>query len=99
LAVPGGEVITLCDIEGMTQSEYASLKGLTPAGVKSRIQRARKRLKQHLKKACLVRYDETGKVCGFTPRSIEGCRVKLEGAIFAHFKHLNCILLPGLSSS
>jgi RNA polymerase sigma-70 factor (ECF subfamily) len=66
------EVITLCDIDGLTQAEYARLKGLTPAGAKSRIQRARKRLKQQLKKACQVRYDETGRVCCFTPRPFEG---------------------------
>jgi RNA polymerase sigma-70 factor (ECF subfamily) len=65
-------VITLCDIDGLTQAEYARLKGLTPAGAKSRIQRARKRLKQQLKKACQVRYDETGRVCCFTPRPFEG---------------------------
>ncbi|WP_260294659.1 RNA polymerase sigma factor SigZ [Sedimenticola hydrogenitrophicus] len=68
LSAQDSEVITLCDIEGITQAEYATLKGLTPAGAKSRIQRARKRLKQQLKQACQVRYDESGKVCGFTPR-------------------------------
>lgn len=62
------EVITLCDIQGVSQTEYARRKGLTPAGAKSRIQRARKRLKAQLKAACQVRYDETGKVCCFTPR-------------------------------
>jgi RNA polymerase sigma-70 factor (ECF subfamily) len=71
LAPQDSEVITLCDIEGMTQAEYASLKGLTPAGAKSRIQRARRRLKSHLKTACQVRYDESGRVCCFTPRPSE----------------------------
>ncbi|WP_029134010.1 sigma-70 family RNA polymerase sigma factor [Sedimenticola selenatireducens] len=68
LSPADSEVIRLCDIEGISQAEYARLKGLSPAGAKSRIQRARKRLKLHLKAACQVRYDENGKVCCFTPR-------------------------------
>lgn len=68
LAPADSEVITLCDIEGISQAEYARRKGLTPAGAKSRIQRARRRLKSHLKAACGVRYDESGRVCCFTPR-------------------------------
>jgi len=69
LAPADSEIITLCDIEGISQTEYARLKGLTPAGAKSRIQRARRRLKSHLKSACQVLYDEAGKVCCFTPRT------------------------------
>lgn len=69
LAPADSEVITLCDIEGISQVEYARLKGLTPAGAKSRIQRARLRLKSHLKSVCQVRYDENGSVCCFTPRT------------------------------
>lgn len=71
LSPADSEVITLCDIEGMSQVEYARLKGLSPAGAKSRIQRARRRLKSHLKTACQVRYDENGSVCCFTPRSTD----------------------------
>ncbi len=69
LSPADSEVIRLCDMEGISQVEYARLKGLSPAGAKSRIQRARKRLKSHLKRACQVRYDEAGKVCCFTPRT------------------------------
>lgn len=50
------EVITLCDLNGMTQAEYAMREGLSLPGAKSRIQRARKRLKQVLKSVCGVRY-------------------------------------------
>ncbi|WP_428608997.1 RNA polymerase sigma factor SigZ [Sedimenticola sp.] len=68
LPAADSEAITLCDIDGLTQAEYARRSGLTLAAAKSRIQRARRRLKQHLKIACQVRYDESGKVCCFTPR-------------------------------
>ena len=63
------EVITYCDLEGMTQEDYAKLKGISLPGVKSRIQRARKRLHEHLSEACQVRFDETGNVCCFVPRT------------------------------
>ncbi len=59
------EAIELCDLEGLTQAEFARRKGLSLAGAKSRVQRARKRLKQALDEACRPRYDEQGKVCCF----------------------------------
>ncbi|MGQ9862042.1 MAG: RNA polymerase sigma factor SigZ [Thiobacillaceae bacterium] len=62
------EAITLCDLEGMNQADFARLKGLTLPGAKSRVQRARKRLREHLSTACQVRFDEAGKVCCFVPR-------------------------------
>ena len=68
LAKEDAEVITLCDLEGLNQADYAQLKGLSVPGAKSRVQRARARLKQQLKTACQVRLDESGSVCCFTPR-------------------------------
>lgn len=62
------EAITLCDLEGMKQEAYARLKGLTLPGAKSRVQRARKRLREHLTTACQVRFDQAGQVCCFVPR-------------------------------
>ena len=63
------EVITYCDLEGMTQEDYAKLKGISLPGAKSRIQRARRRLREHLTGACQVRFDETGNICCFVPRT------------------------------
>lgn len=62
------EAITLCDLEGMNQEAYAQSKGLSLAGAKSRVQRARKRLREHLSSACQVRFDQAGRVCCFVPR-------------------------------
>jgi RNA polymerase sigma-70 factor (ECF subfamily) len=59
------EIIERCDLEGMTQGEYARLKGLALPAAKSRIQRARKRLKQQLHQACQVILDDQGNVCCF----------------------------------
>lgn len=62
------DALTRCDLEGMTQEDYARIKGLTLPGAKSRVQRARKRLREHLTEACQVKFDAAGKVCCFVPR-------------------------------
>jgi len=62
------EAITQCDIEGMTQQDYAARLGISLPAAKSRVQRARQRLKSHLTEACQVRFDASGQVCCFVPR-------------------------------
>ncbi len=69
LSAQDREALTLCDLEGMNQEAYAQLKGLTLPGAKSRVQRARKRLREHLSTVCQVRLDEAGRVCCFVPRT------------------------------
>ena len=61
--------LTLCDIEGQPQQLLAERLGLSLPGAKSRLQRARVRLRQKLVTACQVRFDDNGQVCCFTPRS------------------------------
>lgn len=68
LSAKDAEAIRMCDLDGMTQADYARAKGVSLPGAKSRVQRARQRLKQHLKQACQVRFDDSGKVCCFVPR-------------------------------
>lgn len=68
LSAEDREAITLCDLEGLSQQEYARRKGLTLPGAKSRVQRARTRLRAHFTTACQVRFDEAGQVCCFVPR-------------------------------
>jgi RNA polymerase sigma-70 factor (ECF subfamily) len=62
------EAITLCDLQGVPQAEYARRKGLSLPGAKSRIQRARQRLREQLSQACQVRLDAAGQVSDFVPR-------------------------------
>jgi RNA polymerase sigma-70 factor, ECF subfamily len=62
------EAIQRCDLEGMPQALFAELKGLSLPGAKSRIQRARQRLRAQMSQACQVRLDEAGHVCCFVPR-------------------------------
>jgi RNA polymerase sigma-70 factor (ECF subfamily) len=60
--------LTLCDIDGQPQQVLADRLGLSLPGAKSRLQRARVRVRQRLVEACQVRFDETGTVCCFSPR-------------------------------
>ena len=62
------EAITLCDLERLPQEEYARRKGLSLPGAKSRVQRARKRLREQLTLSCQVRLDAAGQVSDFVPR-------------------------------
>lgn len=62
------EAIQRCDLEGMPQAVFAELKGLSLPGAKSRIQRARQRLRAQMSQACQVRLDEAGHVCCFVLR-------------------------------
>jgi len=62
------EAIRLCDLEGMTQEAFARLKGLSLPAAKSRVQRARARMRKQLVKSCQVEFGEDGQVLHFVPR-------------------------------
>jgi len=62
------EAITLCDLDGISQQRFADLKGISLPAAKSRLQRARKRMRQRLERGCQVQLNEAGNVCCFVPR-------------------------------
>jgi RNA polymerase sigma-70 factor (ECF subfamily) len=62
------EAITLCDLHGMAQADFAQAKGLSLSAAKSRVQRARVRLRTQMSQTCQVQIDEFGKVADFVPR-------------------------------
>ena len=64
------EAILHCDMQGMAQKEFARHLSLTLPAAKSRVQRARLRLRAQLANVCQVMFDEEGKVCCFVPRSL-----------------------------
>jgi RNA polymerase sigma-70 factor (ECF subfamily) len=68
LSAEDREAITLCDLQGMPQADYARSLGLSVSAAKSRLQRARQRLKQRMTTACQVRFDDAGQVSDFVPR-------------------------------
>jgi RNA polymerase sigma-70 factor (ECF subfamily) len=63
------EIIEQCDLLGIKQQTYASVRGLSLVAVKSRLLRARKRLRSAISNHCQVNFDESGKVCCHTPRN------------------------------
>ncbi len=69
LSAEDREAITLCDLQGMPQAEFAELKGLGVSAAKSRVQRARQRLREQMTQACRVQIDAAGHVEDFTLRN------------------------------
>ncbi|PUE39048.1 sigma-70 family RNA polymerase sigma factor [Limnohabitans sp. Bal53] len=63
------EAIELCDLQGMDQATYALSQNISLSAAKSRIQRARKRMRERMTVACQVRFDDAGHVSDFVPRS------------------------------
>lgn len=64
LAPSDADVLRACDLAGQTQQAYADAHGLGLPAVKSRLQRARQRLRERLTQACGVRFDpDDGRVC------------------------------------
>jgi RNA polymerase sigma-70 factor (ECF subfamily) len=62
------EALTLTELEGLTQEEAAARVGLSLPGMKSRVQRARRQLKQVLVQCCEVEHDVRGGLAGYQPR-------------------------------
>ncbi len=61
-------IIQACDLAGLTVRAYAEANELSLAAAKSRLLRARQRLRSSLVGNCQVRFDETGNVCCHVPR-------------------------------
>ncbi len=62
------EVIFLCDLEGLGQAEYAKKTGINLSTAKSRLQRARKKMRERMTQACKVKFDVDGNVEDFVRR-------------------------------
>jgi RNA polymerase sigma-70 factor, ECF subfamily len=60
--------LTLADLEGRRQKEVADELGLSLSGAKSRIQRARRKLKAALLSCCHFELDRLGNVLGYRPK-------------------------------
>lgn len=68
LSTADREAIVCCDLEGLPQAEYAARVGLGLSAAKSRLQRARQRLRAHMTAACQVQFDQAGHIEDFVPR-------------------------------
>ena len=56
-------VIEACDLHSQTVRDFAQTHGLSLSAAKSRLLRARQRLRQHLVAHCGVQFDDRGQVC------------------------------------
>lgn len=61
------DIIRQCDLEGVKQQAYADANGLSLPAAKSRLQRARQRMREWMIQHCQVGFDETGSVCCHKP--------------------------------
>jgi RNA polymerase sigma-70 factor (ECF subfamily) len=62
-------ILRACDLEGQTQREFAERHGLSLPAAKSRLLRARQRMRDRLINACRVNFDpDDGRVCGHDGR-------------------------------
>jgi RNA polymerase sigma-70 factor, ECF subfamily len=64
------EAIQLTDLNGLTQIEAAQRSGLTFSGMKSRVQRARRQLKDMLIDCCRIELDRRGAIVDYSVRDV-----------------------------
>lgn len=73
LPVKYREALELTDVQGLTQKELAERLNISISGAKSRVQRAREKLKEVLLECCHVEVDRRGKVVDWEAREPD-CR-------------------------
>ncbi len=62
------QALELTDLQGLTQAEAARRLGLSVPGMKSRVQRARARLREVLDACCRIEVDVRGRIVDCEPR-------------------------------
>jgi RNA polymerase sigma-70 factor (ECF subfamily) len=67
LPEPDRQALVLTEYQGLTQKELAGRLGLSFSGAKSRVQRARARLKQMLLECCHFELDRRGRIVDYQP--------------------------------
>ena len=61
------EALLLTEYEGLTQRELAERLGISISGAKSRVQRAREKVKQMLLNCCHFQFDRLGRIIDYEP--------------------------------
>jgi len=78
------EALEFTELRGMSQVEMAKALGLSVSGAKSRVQRARERLKQAFLECCHFELDRHGRVIDYYPRcadcASDGGARKIDGS-------------------
>lgn len=68
-----GEALLLTDLQGATQKDLAEKLNISVSGAKSRVQRAREKLKETLLNCCHLEFDRQGRVVEYQQKQ-EDCR-------------------------
>lgn len=64
---PYRQALLLTEVEGMTQKDLAKRLGLSFSGAKSRVQRARDKLRELLLDCCHFEFDRRGNIIDYAP--------------------------------
>ena len=73
LAPADREALRMTELEGVTQREAAERLGLSLSALKSRVLRARERLRQRLLACCELEFDRRGGIVAYRQRSSRRC--------------------------
>ena len=73
LALVDQEALRLVEVDGQTQVEAARRLGLSVSGMKSRVQRARRRLRSAVEACCRVEVDRRGGLIAYEHRGGSRC--------------------------
>jgi len=65
--------LELSDLDGLTQADAARLEGVSLSGMKSRVQRGRRRLAELLGRCCELTFDTRGVPMEYNPPAKCGC--------------------------
>ncbi len=74
------QALVLTEYQGLTQKDYGERLGLSLSGAKSRVQRAREKLKQQLLACCHFELDQRGHIINYQ----QHCQCCASGACTAH---------------
>jgi RNA polymerase sigma-70 factor (ECF subfamily) len=61
------EILTMTELEGLTQQEAATRLGISLSGAKSRVQRGRRLLRERVEACCALEMDRRGRVIACVP--------------------------------
>jgi RNA polymerase sigma-70 factor (ECF subfamily) len=75
-----GEAVRLVELDGLTQPAAAARVNLSVSGMKSRVQRGRRALKDLLQGCCRVQVDRAGRVTDYEPGAAGCCQCACGGA-------------------
>lgn len=73
--------LIMSDLEGVPQQEVADRLGLSLSGAKSRIQRAREKLREIIIECCLLELDRNGKLLSLDIKDSCGCLQKVKKGV------------------